>query len=662
MPMHPPSTAAVRLPDETQQGARIKVVGVGGAGNNAINRMISFGMEGVEFIALNTDIQALHTSKANFRGQIGSRLTNGLGAGSDPDIGRRAALDDSDIILEALDGADMVFVTAGLGGGTGTGAAPVIAALASEMGALTVAIVTRPFGFEGKRRMAIADWGIHQLLNYVDTLIVIPNEKLLGIAKDAPFFESFRIADDFLRDAVMGISDILTTPGVINRDFSDVKTTMAGMGYAVMGTASRSGPTPAVDAVMAAMASPLLEAGAIDGARGILINITGSSSLRLSEVNEASNIIQSVAHEDANILFGAVLDERLGDAVKVTVIATGFRNDGRDRSARQERMNCGAEQEMPIIRAPASTRRTPAGQDQQSSEVPLEESQAGPDEPPAMQQQPLSDDAKSHDRQPIGSPEQPPAPESQEEREEQDWRDAIREIARLTEPDLQFAGHADDGPHDVPKSNDAIALTHRHDLTDIERHSENDLDTDDHANPSGVSAEPIQPVAAPQYETDVHTGVESAVLTLGAGVRQAAIAAYTTVPEPEPEPRNAAPATAFAEILETRRRFIESVTAENSFSNPDLQEGLVNDANSPSLNADVSPSVDASATEVSPKPLPEFNRRLHRADGIKPSWELPPAPTERRVRVPSFASGVEDDSYNDELDELDIPAFLRRGD
>jgi cell division protein FtsZ len=225
----------------------------------------------------------------------------------------------------------MVFVTAGLGGGTGTGAAPVIASLASEMGALTVAVVTRPFAFEGKRRMAQAERGMQELLDSVDTMIVIPNEKLLAVAKDAGFFESFRIADDVLRQGVQGISDIITIPGIINRDFADVKTTMAGMGYAVMGTAVRTGSRRAVEAATAAMASPLLEDGAIDGARGILINITGSKSLKLSEVNEASTLIQNAAHEDANIIFGAVLDENMGDDVKITVIATGFRQGSAER-------------------------------------------------------------------------------------------------------------------------------------------------------------------------------------------------------------------------------------------------------------------------------------------------------------------------------------------
>ena len=288
--------------------------------------MIDARVEGVEFIAANTDVQALKTSKAPIKLQLGVKLTSGLGAGANPDIGRRAALEDSDKIIEALEGADMVFVTTGLGGGTGTGAAPVIASLASEMGALTVAVVTRPFGFEGKRRAMQAERGLQELLDAVDTVIVIPNEKLLAVAKDTGFFESFRIADDVLRQGVQGISDIITIPGVINRDFADVKTTMAGMGYAVMATGVGSGENRATDAAHAAMASPLLEAGAIDGARGILINITGSSSLKLSEVNTASTLIQDAAHEDANIIFGAVQDESMGDQIKITVIATGFRD------------------------------------------------------------------------------------------------------------------------------------------------------------------------------------------------------------------------------------------------------------------------------------------------------------------------------------------------
>jgi cell division protein FtsZ len=346
MPNLPDDDIRIHYHDEIPHGAKIKVIGVGGGGNNAVNRMIAANVEGVEFIAANTDVQALQVSNAPVKLQLGVKLTSGLGAGANPDVGRRAALEDSDKIIEALEGADMVFVTAGLGGGTGTGAAPVIASLASEMGALTVAVVTRPFAFEGKRRMMQAERGMQELLESVDTVIVIPNEKLLAVAKDAGFFESFRIADDVLRQGVQGISDIITIPGVINRDFADVKTTMAGMGYAVMGTAMRSGQNRAVEAAMAAMASPLLEAGAIDGARGILINITGSSSLKLSEVNEASTIIQNAAHEDANIIFGAVQDEKMGDEVKITVIATGFKQQ--EMPQRRERML--AEATLPTMR------------------------------------------------------------------------------------------------------------------------------------------------------------------------------------------------------------------------------------------------------------------------------------------------------------------------
>jgi cell division protein FtsZ len=337
----------IQYHDEPLRGARIKVIGVGGGGGNAVNRMIQAKMEGVEFIAANTDVQALKLSQAPIKLQLGVRLTLGLGAGANPDVGRRAALEDSEKIIEALEGADMVFVTAGLGGGTGTGAAPVIASLASEMGILTVAVITRPFAFEGKRRLQQAERGLKELIDSVDTMIVIPNEKLLAVAKDAGFFESFRIADDVLRQGVQGISDIITIPGIINRDFADVKTTMAGMGHAVMGTAVRSGANRAIEAAQAAMASPLLEAGAIDGARGILINITGSSSLKLSEVNEASTLIQSAAHEDANIIFGAVLDEKMGEEVKITVIATGFRDQQPERRARMLSV-----EEAPVVSVP----------------------------------------------------------------------------------------------------------------------------------------------------------------------------------------------------------------------------------------------------------------------------------------------------------------------
>jgi cell division protein FtsZ len=330
------SSIRISFNEEARNDAKIKVIGVGGGGGNAVNRMIDAGVEGIEFIVANTDLQALRMSRAPVKLQLGVKLTNGLGAGANPEVGRKAALEDSDKIIEALEGADMVFVTTGLGGGTGTGAAPIIASLASELGALTVAVVTKPFSFEGKRRMAQAERGIAELMESVDTTIVIPNEKLLAVAENAGFFESFRIADDILRQGVQGISDIITIPGIINRDFADVKTIMARMGYAVMGTATASGQSRTMEAARKAIASPLLEAGAIDGARGILINITGSASLKLAEVQQACTIIQSAAHEDANIIFGAVMDEKMKDAVKITVIATGFREVSAARHRQQE--------------------------------------------------------------------------------------------------------------------------------------------------------------------------------------------------------------------------------------------------------------------------------------------------------------------------------------
>ena len=317
----------IEFGEDPRNNAKIKVIGVGGGGGNAVNRMIDARLEGVEFLTDNTDLHSLQMSRAPMKLQLGVKLTNGLGAGANPEVGRKAALEDADKIIEALEGADMVFVTTGLGGGTGTGAAPIIASLASEMGALTVAVVTKPFAFEGKRRMNQAERGLAELIDSVDTTIVIPNEKLLAVAQNAGFFESFRVADDILRQAVQGISDIITIPGIINRDFADVKAIMAGMGYAVMGTATAKGERRAIEAANRAIASPLLEAGAIDGARGLLINITGSSSLKLAEVNEASTIIQSAAHEDANIIFGAVHDEKMKDDVKITVIATGFKTE-----------------------------------------------------------------------------------------------------------------------------------------------------------------------------------------------------------------------------------------------------------------------------------------------------------------------------------------------
>ncbi len=312
-------------------GARIKVVGVGGGGGNAVNRMIEAGIEGIEFLVANTDLQALKRSRAPIKIQLGSRLTKGLGAGANPDIGRNAALEDTEKIIEALEGADMVFVTTGLGGGTGTGAAPIIASLATELNALTVAVVTKPFHFEGKRRMEQADQGLRELRECVDTVITIPNERLLGtVDRGVSLADAFKLADDVLRQAVQGISDLITVPGLINLDFADVKTIMAGMGLALMGAGRASGEDRALKATQQAISSPLLEEATIEGARGVLINITGGPDLTLYEVNEASSVIRESAHENANIIFGAVIDESMRDEMKITVIATGFDREGMD--------------------------------------------------------------------------------------------------------------------------------------------------------------------------------------------------------------------------------------------------------------------------------------------------------------------------------------------
>ncbi|MEJ7615462.1 MAG: cell division protein FtsZ [Pyrinomonadaceae bacterium] len=306
-------------------GARIKVIGVGGGGGNAVNRMIEAGIEGIEFLVANTDLQALKRSRAPIKIQLGSRLTKGLGAGANPDVGRSAALEDTEKIIEVLEGADMVFVTTGLGGGTGTGAAPIIASLATELNALTVAVVTKPFHFEGRRRMMQADQGLRELRESVDTVITIPNERLLHtVERGVSLADSFRVADDVLRQAVQGISDLITVPGLINLDFADVKSIMAGMGLALMGVGRARGEHRALEATQQAISSPLLEEATIQGAKGVLINITGGPDLTLYEVNEASSIIRESADEDANIIFGAVIDETLLDEMKITVIATGF--------------------------------------------------------------------------------------------------------------------------------------------------------------------------------------------------------------------------------------------------------------------------------------------------------------------------------------------------
>ena len=318
---------ALRLKlDETgRSGARIKVVGVGGGGSNAVNRMVAAGLDGVEFIIANTDRQALHLNGAPNKLQIGSKLTKGLGAGADPNVGRQAALEDTEKLIEALDGADMVFVTTGLGGGTGTGAAPVIASLASELGALTIAVVTKPFKFEGRKRQMQAEQGLEELRECVDTVITIPNERLLAtIARTTSLTDAFSSADDVLRQAIQGISDLILVPGLINLDFADVKTIMAGMGLAIMGTGLSEGEGRAMAAANAAISSPLLEDASVKGARGVIINVTGGPDLSLIEVSEASAVIQEAAHEEANIIFGAVVDPKMEGRVKITVIATGF--------------------------------------------------------------------------------------------------------------------------------------------------------------------------------------------------------------------------------------------------------------------------------------------------------------------------------------------------
>ena len=314
--------------DESEQpisGATIKVVGIGGGGGNAINRMIEAGIQGVQFLVANTDLQSLKASQASVKLQIGEKLTRGLGVGGDPEKGRQSALEDTEKIIEALEGADMVFITAGLGGGTGTGAGPIIASLATELGALTVAVVTKPFRFEGRRRQRQAEQGLNELRECVDTVITIPNERLLNaVPKGTRFHESFRLVDDVLLQAVQGISDIITVPGLINVDFADVKAIMEGMGIALMGTGSATGDNRALEATQRAISSPLLEEASIEGAKGLLVNVSGGADLTLFEVNEAMSIIHDSADPDANIIFGAVLDERLTNEMKITVIATGF--------------------------------------------------------------------------------------------------------------------------------------------------------------------------------------------------------------------------------------------------------------------------------------------------------------------------------------------------
>lgn len=319
--------------------AIIKVIGVGGGGNNAVNRMIDAGVKGIEFIAVNTDAQVLNTSSANVKIQIGSKLTRGLGAGANPEIGQKAAEESKDDIMEALRGADMVFVTAGMGGGTGTGAAPVVAEIARELGALTVGVVTKPFTFEGRKRISQAEQGTEKLKEKVDALITIPNDRLLQIAeRKTTMAEAFKIADDILRQGVQGISDLITISGEINLDFADVRSVMADSGSALMGIGVMTGENKAIEAVKAAISSPLLEAS-IQGAKAVILNFTGGSDLSLFEVNEAAEIIHEVADPEANIIFGTVMDDALKDEIRVTVIATGFESAKSKASVKKNKIN-----------------------------------------------------------------------------------------------------------------------------------------------------------------------------------------------------------------------------------------------------------------------------------------------------------------------------------
>ncbi len=361
---------SIEFADETQEyQARIKVIGCGGSGGNAVNTMINFGLEGVEFIVVNTDAQALNNNAAPTKLPIGANVTKGLGAGADPERGRKAALEDVQRIKELISGADMVFVTAGMGGGTGTGAAPIIAQLAREEGALTVGVVTKPFLFEGRQRARRAELGLAQLAEHVDTLITIPNQKLLLLGDDdLTFIDACRKADEVLYQAVKGISDLITQSGIVNVDFADVKTVMSNMGRALMGTGIAKGQSRARMAAEMAIASPLLDDISVDGATGVLINIVGGSDLKMKEIQEAASLVQEQAHEDANIIFGASIDESLGENVKVTVIATGFDSVERMQTSEMPvRMSMPAPQTIPsqmLRQAPqSSSRMIPAQQE-----------------------------------------------------------------------------------------------------------------------------------------------------------------------------------------------------------------------------------------------------------------------------------------------------------
>jgi len=349
--------------ENTMSTARMKVVGVGGAGCNAVNRMIEANLKGVEFLSINTDLQALGLSRSTIKLQIGRNLTRGLGAGADPEIGRRAIEEDKQAVAEALEDTDMVFVTCGMGGGTGTGAAPIVAEIAKDMGALTVGVVTKPFLFEGNKRIRRAEEGIMEIKERVDTLIVIPNQRLLSVVpKGTPLVEAFRQADDVLLHATRGISDLISVPGLINLDFADVKTIMAEMGDALMGSGTATGEGRAVQAAQAAISSPLLEDVSISGAQGVLVNITGGESMSLHEVNDATTVVCDAAGADANIIFGAVIDPAMGNNMRVTVIATGFHHNGRNGQAlRNPRAMRFLDSHLSDLEVPAYQRRSGNG-------------------------------------------------------------------------------------------------------------------------------------------------------------------------------------------------------------------------------------------------------------------------------------------------------------
>ena len=414
----------VELPDS----ARIKVIGVGGGGGNAVNTMVAEGISGVEFIAANTDMQALETNLASIKLQLGTKHTKGLGAGANPEVGRSAALEDQARIAELMSGADMVFVTAGMGGGTGTGAAPIIANIAREIGALTVGVVTKPFHFEGRRRRRQAEEGIRNLAASVDTLITIPNQRLLAVAgDDTTILEAFKRADEVLLQAVQGISSLITVRGLVNVDFADVRTIMQGKGLALMGTGRASGPTRAIDAAEMAISSPLLEDVSIEGATGILINITGGYDMTLKEINEAASLIEEAADEDAHIIFGNVIDEDMRDEIKVTVIATGFPSAVSEIEASSRRKEAA----VPVRASQRDLRTTvngmPAAEEAAAAEI---EEEIAAAKPPAV---PADDRRASFIRSQNGSVRQVGGGLSPTEEEQMDVPTFLRQPRRRNE-------------------------------------------------------------------------------------------------------------------------------------------------------------------------------------------------------------------------------------